>query len=83
VLIREEVIAAMEVSAIKRAVLDAVNRGQISRLEAEEALRRIERAEEAQTRVENDPNATDAQKTHALDEFNAASEEAADLLNRL
>lgn len=73
----------MEVSAVKRAVLDAVNRGQINHQEAEEALRRIERAEAAQTAVENDPNPTDAQKTHALDEFNAASEEAADLLNRL
>jgi hypothetical protein len=80
---KEGLITDMEVSAIKRAVRDAVNRGQINHREAEEALFRIERAEANQTRVEDDPNATQAQKAHAQDEYNAASEEAADLLNRI
>lgn len=73
----------MEISAIKMAVRDAINRGQISRLEAEQALHRIESAEAEQTRTENNVSATEEQKKHALLKFNRASEEAADLLNRV
>lgn len=72
----------MEISEIKSRVRAGMDDGKIDPQEGESALARIERAEAEQSRVENDPEATDAQKTHALDEYNAASEEAANLLNQ-
>lgn len=73
----------MEISSIKKAVRDAVSRGKIDHQEAEAALSRIERAEARQWEIQNDPDATEAQKVHSLDELNAASEEARDLLERI
>lgn len=72
----------VEVSEVKRRVRAGMDEGKIDRGEGEATLSRIERAEQEQSRVENDSNATEAQKTHALDEYNAASEEAASLLNQ-
>lgn len=73
----------MDISDIKQAVRDAVDRGELDRQEAEAALNRIERSEANEARVHADPNATAAQKDHALDELNAASSEAAGLINAI
>lgn len=70
----------VEVSEVKRRVRAGMDEGKIDREGGEAALSRIERAENEQSRVENDPDATEAQKTHALDEYNAAAREAAELL---
>ena len=73
----------MEVDAVKQAVRDAANRGQLDSDKAEEALQRIEFSEAEQARVQNDPNATEPQKVHALDEYNAAATEARKLLEEV
>ncbi len=72
----------MQISAIRAVVEDAVAKGILKREETREALDRIERAEAGMTTVENNADATIAQKVHALDELNAASEEATDLLRK-
>jgi hypothetical protein len=79
----KEVEREMDISEIKQAVYDAVDRGALDRQEAEAALNRIELSEANEARVHGDPNATAAQKEHALDELNAASSEAAGLINAI